>query len=48
MAREVIYRERANGRQEQWTYADGQRVYISQALADKMERQGADVRVVKP
>ena len=38
---ETVYRERANGRFEFWTYSDGQRVYLSQDLAERMERQGA-------
>ena len=29
----TIYRERANGRWEFWTYSDGRRVYVSHAWA---------------
>lgn len=38
---ETVYCERANDRQEFWTYSDGQRVYIGRAFAMKMVGQGA-------
>lgn len=38
---ETVYCERANGRQEFWTYSDGHRYYISREFAMKMTRQGA-------
>jgi hypothetical protein len=38
---ETVYRERANGRIEHWTYSDGILVFISQRQADVMLRQGA-------
>jgi hypothetical protein len=39
----LIYRERANGRSEYWTYLDGQRVYLSPAMAEREFRRGARV-----
>jgi len=44
---ETIYRERANGRFEFWTYSDGRRVYISAATAERMRQQGARLVNVK-
>ncbi len=44
--RETVYRERANGNFEFWTYSDGQRIYISQKFAEKMRSQGAKLVVV--
>lgn len=38
---ETVYCERANGKQEFWTYSDGQRVYINRTFAMKMVGQGA-------
>ena len=44
---ETIYRERANGRDEYWTYSDGARVYISKAQCERMLRQGARLVLVR-
>lgn len=44
---ETVYKERANGRWECWTYSDGARVYISQSMVDTMLRQGARLVVVR-
>ena len=38
---ETIYRERANGRWEYWTYADGARVRLTETMAARMLAQGA-------
>ena len=40
---DTVYKERANGRWEFWTYADGQRVLISEAFAQLMLRQGVEL-----
>lgn len=40
---ETVYTERANGRREYWTYANGQRIYISAAMAERMRHQGARI-----
>lgn len=40
----TIYRERANGRWEYWTYADGQRLYLSLAFV-RRERGARIVNV---
>jgi hypothetical protein len=32
---DTIYRERANGRFEFWTYADGRRVFVSASWAQR-------------
>jgi hypothetical protein len=42
----TVYCERANGRFEYWTYADGQRVMLTPALATKLMHQGATFCVV--
>lgn len=42
----TIYRERANGRWEFWTYSDGDRVYVSAAFAER-EAQRATARIVE-
>lgn len=44
---ETVYRERANGRLEFWTYSEGQRVFLSRDLAERMERQGAIIVTVE-
>lgn len=43
MGFEKVYRERANGLWEFWTYSDSQRVYISRKQANKMISQGARI-----
>jgi hypothetical protein len=35
---DTIYRERANGRWEYWTYREGQRVYLSADTAERWIR----------
>lgn len=37
---QTIYRERAHGVWEYWTYFDSQRTYLSQSCASKMLRSG--------
>lgn len=37
---ETVYRERANGRWEYWTYCDGNRVLIPKSTADHIISQG--------
>lgn len=43
--RETVFKNRANGRWEYFTYSDAQRVFISKAQADKMVDQGAKLVV---
>jgi hypothetical protein len=42
---DTIYRERANGRWEYWTYSDGARVMVSAAWAERQRERGT-VRIV--
>ena len=44
---ETIYRERANGQWEYWTYVDGVKYRIGQRQYDLMARQGAKIVFVK-
>ena len=37
---QTVYTQRANGRQEYWTYCDGQRVFISKGYALRLVAQG--------
>jgi hypothetical protein len=37
----TIYQERANGRNEYWTYSEGRRIYLSAASATKELNRGA-------
>lgn len=42
-----LYRERANGRFEYWTYCDGQRVYLSETTAlRELARQRPEYKLV--
>ena len=47
MTRDTVYKERANGRFEFWTYSDGRRVMISEVFAQLMLRQGAKLVISK-
>jgi len=44
---ETIYKERANGQWEHWTYSDGIKYRISQRQFDLMAGQGAKIVFVK-
>ncbi len=37
---QTVYTQRAGGRQEYWTYCDGERVFISSAYAMRLVAQG--------
>lgn len=36
----TVYRERANGRFEYWTYSDGEKVYLSPGFVARQEARG--------
>lgn len=42
----LIYRERANGRWEHWTYVDGQRIMLSERTVLKELARGATLREI--
>jgi hypothetical protein len=42
---DTVYTERANGRQEYWTYSDGERRYVSGDWARRQRDRGT-VRIV--
>jgi hypothetical protein len=44
-ARDTVYRERAGGRWQYFTYSDGSTVYVSEKWALAQERRGG-VRIV--
>lgn len=45
MDRETVYRDRANGRWEYWTYCDGGRVAVSAAWVERELARGR-IRIV--
>jgi hypothetical protein len=47
MGQEKVYKERANGQWEYWTYSDGERYYITAKQAEIMIRQGAKLITLK-
>lgn len=40
-SRDAVYTERANGRQEYWTYSDGQRIYVSPTWVARQMKRGS-------
>lgn len=39
MVMDTIYKDRANGKWEYYSYSDGQRVFVSKAFADREEKR---------
>ena len=44
---DTYYIERANGRNEYWTYCNGRKVYVSKSCVDKSVKQGDKLVYVK-
>lgn len=44
---DTIYRERANGQFEYWTYAEGRKYYVSAKWAEKQISRGENLVIVK-
>jgi hypothetical protein len=42
----TIYKERANGRWEYWTYVDHARIYLSEKTANKEIKRGAILKEI--